>query len=156
VCVTTVDLFRLGLQIKQVQQRKQVAVDAVLAPLGASFSQWIVLRIIAAHPGSSGHVLAQLTFQTDQSFGALVSRLAERGLVERTRGPGRSLLHRLTAEGFDLLERCDPLVAEALNDQFGILDDAELGQLQTILERVLGDVRTGDPATLSAKRRQFT
>ena len=135
--MTAVDVFKLGLHIKQIQQRKQLAVDAGLAPLGTTMSQWIVLRNIAAHPGKSAHELAQVTFQTDQSFGALVSRLVDRGLVERAQGPGRRLLHRLTDDGAALLKRCDPLVERALRDQFGNLDDTELGQLHALLERIV-------------------
>jgi DNA-binding MarR family transcriptional regulator len=61
--------------------------------------QWDTLRHLHRHPDASLHDLAVLTFQTDQSFGSLATRMADRGLIERVPGPGRAVRHRLTKEG---------------------------------------------------------
>src|SRR4249920_3087110 len=92
----TVELQDLALAVKRLQHRHHRSLDARLAPLGTTLVQWDALRAISQHLNASSHRLAQLTFQTDQSFGALAGRLEARGLIERAAGPGRALRHRLT------------------------------------------------------------
>ena len=82
-------LESLALLIKQAQHRNHQALDAVLAPMGISFVQWNALREIHRHPDSSQHRLAELTFNSDQSFGRLTTRLRRSKLVTRRPGAGR-------------------------------------------------------------------
>ena len=51
--------------------------NEALAELDISLVQWDALRHMDRNPGASLHDLAQLTFQTDQSFGALAARMEE-------------------------------------------------------------------------------
>lgn len=131
------DIRETSLRLKRVQHAKQVAVDAALAGLGSSLAQWVVLRRIRTLPGASAHELAQAAFQTDQSFGVLARRLIERGLVERKPGRGRATMHTLTAEGEALLDRCEPVVIATLQQHFSALSEAELAQLDSLLEKTL-------------------
>ena len=64
-------LQELGLSVKRLQMRHHRAIDAALSPLGISLVQWDALRHLDQNPGASLHDLAQLTFQSDQSFGTL-------------------------------------------------------------------------------------
>lgn len=131
------ELQDLGLAVKRLQARHHRALDTALAALGTTLVQWTALREIGRHPDSSAHQLAQLTFQTDQSFGTLATRLVDRGLVERTQGPGRAIRHRLTPAGADLLARGHAVVDTALADSFAPLDPAERATLHTLLTRLL-------------------
>ncbi len=70
--------------------------DRRLREVGSSLPQWDALRAISRRPDSSAHALAEITFQTDQSFGTLANRLEARSLIERFKGPGRAIRHRLT------------------------------------------------------------
>jgi DNA-binding MarR family transcriptional regulator len=79
----------VGLAVKRLQHRHHRALSKALAPLGLSVVQWDTLRHLDRKPDASLHDLAVLTFQTDQSFGSLAVRMAERGLIERVPGPGR-------------------------------------------------------------------
>jgi DNA-binding MarR family transcriptional regulator len=99
--------------------------------------QWDALRHIARHPDSSSHELAQLTFQTDQSFGALAARLAGQGLIERKAGPGRAIRHRLTPAGEKLLLAGNAVVDEVLAESFSALTLADRKALHELLLRLL-------------------
>src|SRR5712691_11638527 len=99
----TVELENLALAVKRLQYRHHRTLDARLGPLGITLVQWDALRAISRHPNVSAHRLAQLTFQTDQSFGALAGRLEAHGLIDRVTGPGRAIRHRLTPSGEALL-----------------------------------------------------
>jgi DNA-binding MarR family transcriptional regulator len=127
----------LGMLVKRLQYRHHRTLDIRLAPLGISLVQWDALRAIGRHHDASSHHLAELTFQTDQSFGALAMRMVERGWIERLAGPGRALRHRLTAEGERLLDEGHQVVNEVLAASFAPLDAAERDLLADLLTRLL-------------------
>src|SRR5579871_2376610 len=101
--------------------RHHRAIDAALAQLGVSLVQWDALRHLNENPSASLHDLARLTFQTDQSFGALAGRLVERGLIERVDGPGRAVRHRLTPRGDQVRRAGQEIVARILAESFAPL-----------------------------------
>ena len=91
--------------IKRVQGTHHRLLDAALSERGVTLVQWDALRHLARHPDASLHDLAQRTFQSDQAFGTLARRMEERGLVERTSGPGRVVRLVMTDAGRSLLEQ---------------------------------------------------
>ena len=133
------DLLSLGLAIKRVQHRHHRALDAGLIEIGTTLAQCNALRAIASNPDSSSHKLAGLTFQTDQSFGALANRMVERGLIERVAGEGRAILHHLTPEGERMLRAGDVVSERVLAASFASLNKGERRQLQGLLAKMLGD-----------------
>ncbi len=133
------DLQPLGLAIKRVQYRHHRTVDAALIEIGTTLAQWDALRAIARHPESSAHKLAGLTFQSDQSFGALANRMVDRGLIRRVAGEGRAILHHLTPEGERMLADGSAVVDRLLASSFAPLNKTERQQLQALLFKLLGD-----------------
>ena len=133
------DLKPLGLAIKRVQHRHHRALDAALIEAGTTLAQWDALRAIATHPGSSSHKLAGLTFQTDQSFGTLATRLVDRRLIRRVAGEGRAIAHHLTPEGERVLAAGLEVADRVLGTSFAPLTAAERSQLQALLAKILGD-----------------
>ena len=127
----------IGLSVKRLQARHHRAIDTALAPLGIGLVQWDALRQIHAHPGVSLHDLAQMTFQTDQSFGALASRMIARDLIERVPGPGRAARHRLTEKGEALRQSATTTVEGVLRESFSPLSAAELDEFDALLGRLL-------------------
>src|SRR6476619_8398081 len=116
------DIGEIGLSVKRLQVRHHRTANERLAPLGLSIVQWDALRHLHENPEASLHDLAQLTFQTDQSFGTLAARMIDRGLIERVPGPGRAVRHRLTAKGEDLRERGQQILNGVLAESFAPLD----------------------------------
>jgi DNA-binding MarR family transcriptional regulator len=133
------DLQALGLAIKRVQHKHHRTLDAALIEVGTTLAQWDALRAIARHPESSSHKLAGLTFQTDQSFGALANRMVDRGLIRRVAGAGRAILHHLTPEGEAMLEAGNAVAERLLTASFAPLAKAERQHLHTLLAKLLGD-----------------
>ncbi|MEU8591593.1 MarR family winged helix-turn-helix transcriptional regulator [Streptomyces sp. NPDC048664] len=128
----------VGLAVKRLQHRHHRAATAALAPLGLSLVQWDTLRHLHAHPDASLHDLAVLTFQTDQSFGSLATRMVGLGLIERLPGPGRAVRHRLTAKGERLRAEGRRLVDAVTATSFAALTPDQLDQLGTLLDTALG------------------
>ena len=72
--------------------------------------QWDALCHLHENPTVSLHELALLTFQTDQSCGALASRMIERDLIVRQSGHGQAVRHTLTDRGENLRREVDDIV----------------------------------------------
>ncbi|MGD6741495.1 MarR family winged helix-turn-helix transcriptional regulator [Streptomyces sp. BH106] len=133
------DAWAAGVLLRRLHQRKHQAIDAALAPLGTSMSQYVVLLATAEHPDSSSHDLAVRTAQTDQSLGTLLRRLVDGGLVDRCAGPGRVYRHRLSASGRALVQHCEAPVRQTLAKEFSVLSPHELAHLRGLLERLAVD-----------------
>jgi DNA-binding MarR family transcriptional regulator len=127
------------LLVKRLQHRNHRALTAALSGLGISLAQWDTLRHLHRRPDASLHDLAQLTFQTDQSFGSLAARMADRGLIERVDGPGRAVRHRLTEQGERLRAAGQERADEVLRASLSGLDDAEVDRLGELLAKALGE-----------------
>lgn len=123
--------------IKRIQSRHLQALGAALEPLGVTLVQWDALRQMHQHPHASLHDLAQLTYQSDQAFGTLTTRMVARGLIERVAGPGRAVRHRVTAKGEDLRARGAAIVDATLAESLGGLDEADLTTLHRLLFTLL-------------------
>ena len=83
------------------------------------------------------HLLAQLTFQSDQAFGTLAGRMIENGLIERVASPGRAAHHRLTEKGYQLRRAGEHIVDRVLADSFSGLTPAQLATFDKLLFRLL-------------------
>ncbi|GAA4205955.1 MarR family winged helix-turn-helix transcriptional regulator [Actinocatenispora rupis] len=128
----------IGLAVKRLQYRHHRALSRALAPLGLSLVQWDTLRHLHRRPDASLHELAVLTFQTDQSFGSLAARMADRGLIERIPSPGRAVRHRLTPDGERLRAAGQDAVDGVLEASFDGLTARQLDQLGDLLDAALG------------------
>ncbi len=128
-----VSLQQVGLAVKRLQWRHHRAANGALAGIGASLAQWDVLRHLNGRPGASLHDLALLTFQTDQSMGALAARMVERGQLERLDAGGRAVRHRLTDEGRRVLDEGSALMDGVFRETLGHLSEDELSTLHRLL-----------------------
>jgi len=130
-------LQELGRAVKQLQYRHHRGMDRKLREVGTSLAQWDALRAMATRPNSSAHALAEMTFQTDQSFGALANRLLKRGMIERTAGPGRAIRHRLTPRGEATLRKGHEVVGPVLESSFAALTNRQRQDLYRLIVRAL-------------------
>ncbi|MQY31304.1 MarR family winged helix-turn-helix transcriptional regulator [Nocardia aurantia] len=126
------------LAVKRLQHRHHRALSRALAPLDLSLVQWDTLRHLHRQPDASLHDLAILTFQTDQSFGSLATRMADRGLIERVPGPGRAVRHRLTEKGERLRAEGQRIADGVVAESFRALSAEQLEQLGLLLDAALG------------------
>lgn len=130
---------QLGQAVKRLQVKHHRAGNEALKPLGVSIVQWDALRHLHAHPGASLHDLAVLTFQTDQAFGTLATRLEARGLIRRGSGPGRAIRPELTPEGEQVLAAGTAAIESVLQASFGRLSVAERTAFGEMLMRLVDD-----------------
>lgn len=127
----------LGWLIKRIQHRNHRALDAALSPRNLSLVQWNALREIDRNPGASQHQLAELTFNSDQGFGALLGRLELAGLIERSASLGRARLPELSPLGKAQLREGQKAMSAVTTDSFARLSDVERRTLERLLLKVL-------------------
>jgi DNA-binding MarR family transcriptional regulator len=125
-----------GRILKRAQYRNHRAADRSLAAIGTTLVQWDALRAIDESPDSSAHDLAIATFQSDQSFGTLATRLVAQGLISRASGRGRRVEHSLTPAGKRMLEAGREVTARVTAKSFSRLTAEELETLRDLLSRV--------------------
>ena len=132
-----IPLQEIGHSVKRLQMRHHHAANEALAELGITIVQWDALRHLHQNPDASLHDLAQLTFQTDQSFGTLAGRLIDRGLIERVPGPGRAVKHRLTDKGDRVRVAGSDVLDLVLALSFSTLTPAEVEEFGSLVRRLL-------------------
>jgi DNA-binding MarR family transcriptional regulator len=130
------DAVDTAVLLRRAQLRKQMACEAELARVGLTLPQWGMLHAVATTPDSSTHALALFTGQSDQSAGALVTRLEERGLLERRPGIGKAILHRITPVGEDLVRRGDAIVDKVMGRLLAGLSDQDVQTLRSWLRDI--------------------
>ena len=139
----TMTIQQLGQAVKRLQVRHHRAGNEALRQLDISIVQWDALRHLHANPGASLHDLAVLTFQTDQAFGTLTSRMEARGLIRRTSGPGRAIRPELTPEGERVLAVGTEAIEGVLRASFQRLSAAERATFGEMLARLVSDAPGG-------------
>lgn len=133
-----VELEALGRSIKILQWRHHRALEVGLAEVGTTLAQWDALRAIARNPAASAHQLAVATFQSDQAFGALATRLESLGLIERSPGQGRRIEHTLTSAGERMLQAGYPVADRVLAASFDHFTEAERTTLLALVTHAIG------------------
>ncbi|MBY8860669.1 MarR family winged helix-turn-helix transcriptional regulator [Nocardia sp. CA2R105] len=126
----------VAMLLRRAQLRKQMACEAALAQVGMTLPQWGILLAVVAEPDSSTHALALFTGQSDQSAGAVVARLEQRGLLARRPGVGKAILHRITPDGDELVRHCNAIVEDVMAPLIVGLSDRSLRSLRTSLQSI--------------------
>ena len=129
----------LGYLLQRVTTRLRTEVtDAVLAPLGLTFPEYICMRMLSHAPGRSNAELARDVTVSPQAMNTVVRGLQDRNLITRPASvpSGRSLPIELTRAGTALLARTDTGVREAERKTLAPLSDAD----QRTLRRLLADL----------------
>ena len=78
--------------------------------------------------------LAEATFNSDQSFGMLVTRLLRASLIERHPGKGRALIHKLTTSGSQIYQRGSAIYMATVQRRFADMSDDDLKDLHRLLQ----------------------
>jgi DNA-binding MarR family transcriptional regulator len=135
--MTNTNVLELGRAIKQLQNLNHRRLETGLREIDTTLAQWDALRAIDGNPGASAHALAEETFQTDQSFGTLATRMIANGLVERKPGVGRALVHNLTPKGHSVLLQGLVIAKNVVEDAFRDLAETERTQLLRLVRKTL-------------------
>jgi DNA-binding MarR family transcriptional regulator len=106
--------------------------------LDLTLPQFDVIITLGGTAGMPYKKLGEKTLITKGTLTGVVSRLEDKGLVERaaSKKDGRSQILRLTEEGNDLFERTFPEHLEFINRLFGDYSLEDIATLETALIRL--------------------
>lgn len=98
----------LGYLLRQAAAASRLTLERLLAELGVTPPQFVVLTMLKAYPGLSGAELARIALLTPQTVGVIIRNLARDGAISMTPHPvhGRILQWTLTRRGLTLLAKC--------------------------------------------------
>jgi DNA-binding MarR family transcriptional regulator len=103
---------RLFLHLKAAQATMRAALGDAIGDLGLTAPQLLLLRALELSPGVCGAQLARECFVSPQAMVNNLAKLRDAGLIERTKGPGRTYETHLTPKGLEILEQAaDRVVA---------------------------------------------
>ena len=113
----------------------------LLAPLGLEQRQAGLLKVLAAHEGTSQQALGEVMGLNATRMVFLVDELEQRGLVERRRNPADRRSHALylTDLGRDTLRRTQRVAAAHERGLGASLTEAERAELVGLLRKVAAE-----------------
>lgn len=127
---------RLSYAVARAEHAIRTSLDAELAPLGLSITQYSVLYLLAERPGSSGSELAARTLVTQQAVAHLLGRLERAGRVRRAGPPqGRRVPFEITAAGRAVLYEADARVVHLEHELRAGLTIADQHRLLDLVAR---------------------
>jgi DNA-binding MarR family transcriptional regulator len=150
---TTLQLAEL---LSSASRRLRRGSMAQLAPLGLTFAQARLLRVVAG--GDTPLRMAEIAAQLDvvpRSATSMVDTLERAGLVTRVADSEdrRSVLVELTASGRELLARLDEARGTTAEQVFGPLSAEEREDLSRLLAALCDRGACAPPGTNGARRR---
>ncbi|SDP46794.1 MarR family winged helix-turn-helix transcriptional regulator [Afipia sp. GAS231] len=98
----------LAYLLRQAQAATRLTMERLLADLGVTTPQFVVLTMLKAYPGLSGADLARVALLTPQTVGVIIRNLERDGAIKKAPHPvhGRVLQWTLTPRGTSLLAKC--------------------------------------------------
>ncbi|MGH9082585.1 MAG: MarR family winged helix-turn-helix transcriptional regulator, partial [Acidimicrobiales bacterium] len=93
---------RLTYLVKQLELAVRADLDAIVAAVGVTVSQFTALSVLGRHPGISGAQLARRSFVSPQAGSEMIAVLERKGLARRSTHEGNRRVLRidLTPEGW--------------------------------------------------------
>lgn len=132
----------LGLHLARVSRTVSRAFDDVMAEAGGSLPVWLVLISLKSGQLASQRELAEAVGVQGATLTHHLNAMESAGLVTRRRDPANRRLHlvELTPAGDELFFRLRN-AATAFDQRLRVgFSDAEVGQLETLLARLRGNV----------------
>jgi DNA-binding MarR family transcriptional regulator len=121
------------------------ATNVALASVGLRARHYAVLQVAAVPGGSSQRQLGLDLGLDPSAVVSLVDDLQKAGLVARTPDPAdrRARVISATDRGMAVLRKAAPLVAEAVSEVTGPLDENEVEVLRGLLQRIVAAAADG-------------
>ena len=137
VVLTGSDVPSLFYAIKQVEQVVRARMDALLRPHGITTVQYGALTVLQRATRMTSSELARNAFVTPQSMAEMMSVLEALGLIDREKDAvdRRRLNVVLSSRGWQLLQDCEPEVAELERMMLHDLTEHEVDTMRSALNR---------------------
>jgi MarR family transcriptional regulator for hemolysin len=116
--------------------------DRSVELIGVSRAKCQMIAVVAARPGTTQRVIAEVLQVSEVTAGRLIDRLCADGYVERRENPTDRRAHCiwLTPAAQPILNRIGDLASTEEEKAFAGLGDDDLNKLETMLDVVAGNI----------------
>jgi DNA-binding MarR family transcriptional regulator len=134
--------------IKRVQYKTFVRLEAALAPLGVTTTQFRILTTLAHGSGYSSAKLSRMFAVKPQTMIKQIAILESNGLIQRrlAKGSKRVLEVTMTEAGRKALRACDKAATALEAEIFSCFAPGELEQYRALMMKLLDSMRRPVPA----------
>jgi DNA-binding MarR family transcriptional regulator len=138
---------RIAYVVGRLDRALRREIGALVAPHGLTVPQYTTLSVLRDKSGLSNAQLARRSYVTPQSMNEVIAVLERDGFVERSPSAnhGRVLETTVTAEGLEVLARCDAAVNEMELRMLADLGQPEREQLLKALTDCVHRLGAGLP-----------
>ena len=135
----------LAIKLTVLARQLWLTFDQRADKVGLTRAKWSVVVEVARNPGSTQRSIAAKLQVTDVTAGRLIDRLCAEGYLERHPDPEDRRAYRVfpTAPVQPLMEELSTLADEHSRLAFAGLDEADLAELERLLDRIARNVETG-------------
>lgn len=133
----------IGYLLKMSHAQMHDCAEAVLAPHGVSFVQWIAMLKLREGHALTASDLCRAMRHDNGALTRIIDQLEERGYVvrKRSREDRRVVELELTAAGSRKLDELMPPLIAQLNEVLGVFSKAEFAELVRLLDKLLETLR---------------
>ena len=147
----------IGIKIAIAARHMRQLFDERVESHGVTRAKWNLIATVAARPGATQRSIASALEISDVTAGRLIDRVCADGLLERRENPTdrRAYCVYLTEAAQPTLELLSGAALEYERDLFANFTNAELQQLDALLEKMAGNItslrsETGERRALAA------
>jgi MarR family transcriptional regulator for hemolysin len=126
----------LAMKLTVIARQLWLEFDQDAERIGLTRAKWSVVAEANRDPGATQRSIATRLQVTDVTAGRLIDRLCAEGLLERHENPEDRRAYRVypTAPAQPMLAKLQELATDHARDAFAGFDEAELAQLDSLLE----------------------
>jgi DNA-binding MarR family transcriptional regulator len=138
----------VGYLVRRAGNLMTTRVEAAFADHEITFAQWLVLMKLRDGLATTAAEIARDMCHDSGALTRVIDQLAQRGLIERTRGQEdrRTIALALTKEGLRTVNALVPMVVGLLNTALAGFTNEEAATLTLLLKKLIDGV-TAVPAT---------
>ncbi|MDB5968706.1 MAG: winged helix DNA-binding domain protein [Hydrocarboniphaga sp.] len=132
----------IGRKLAVISRQLWQQFDQNVQSAGVSRAKWGLIAAVARRPGATQRAIAAMLQVTEVTAGRMIDRLCDDGLLERRENPQdrRGYCLYLTTAAKPLLDRLGEAAAIYEAEAFAGLSEADLAQLETLLDIIARNV----------------
>ena len=140
--------FDVWMEVGRTNLKVHRVLNLLLGELDLSLAQHEILVALKNRPGQTQQQLSNRLMLVKSNASALIRKLEGRGLVRRTPDPDdtRNKRVRLTRAGQALVKKSFAVQNRVIKTMADVISDAELDQIQTVMQRVGSAIDNLNPA----------
>jgi MarR family transcriptional regulator for hemolysin len=141
------------LKLAVVARQARISFDQSVERRGLTRAKWTLIAVVAAKPGATQRMIAEVLEVREITAGRLIDRLCAEGYLKRHESPTdrRAYSVYLTSAAQAVMEKLNEVAKIHEAELFAGFDDADLKRLEALLDEVARNISTCRSLRAAAK-----